>query len=149
MAAGMNRAADLRHPERAAAWLRARVLRELKAGRSQLPPIGERRAVLSELGLAEPATDALSELSIDERGALIAGTIEQLELADVATILGSNLATARRRLTAARTRYLVHAGHWLRATPADALPVGALSRRVHEGAAWAIGPRPPAEMPHD
>jgi hypothetical protein len=59
----------------------------------------------------------------------------------VATILGRDVATARRALRAARARYLAAAGHWLDGTPVSALPAGDISRRVDEAAARAIGTR--------
>jgi DNA-directed RNA polymerase specialized sigma24 family protein len=145
----MNRAADLRHPERAAAWLRAQVLRELRSGGDQLRGMSERRAVLAELGLAEPATDAVGQLSLEERAALIAASVEGMEPNDVATILGRDPAATRRRVTAARAKYLAAASHWLGTLPSAGLAGGALARRVEEAAARAIGPRPVVRAAHD
>jgi hypothetical protein len=82
LAEGTDRAGELRHPERAAAWLRARVLRQLRSSGERPSGVRERHAVLSELGLAEPAADALAQLSLSERAALIAAAVEDLAMAD-------------------------------------------------------------------
>jgi DNA-directed RNA polymerase specialized sigma24 family protein len=147
LGAGTARADELRHPERAAAWLRARVMGEVRRQRGQLPQrVDERDATLSELHVLREAIDALGQLPIDERAALIAGAIERLDITDVATVLGQNLGSTRRILRAARAHYLEAAGHALRERPVTELPPGAISRHVDEAAAWALG-RPRAATP--
>lgn len=142
MAAGIARAGELRHPERAAAWLRANVLREVRSAQAGAPPgVTERRAALAELGLGEAATDALAQLPLDERAALIAGTVEDLELPDVATVLGRDVGGTRRIWHGARTRYLASATHWLNGASVDAFPSGEILQRVEEAATRAIGTR--------
>jgi hypothetical protein len=119
------------------------VLRDIRSGREGVPPrVTERRAALAELGLAEAATDALAQMSLDDRAALIAGTVEGLELADVATVLGRDLGATRRSLRAARAKYLAVAEYWLRGTPVPALPGGEISHRVDEAVIRTIGYRP-------
>ena len=107
IAAGTVRISELRHPERAAAWLRRRVTRN--AGRSGRPssrrPVGEGRLALEELG-ADPAVFAgLSALSARERAALVADSIERLDRGDVATIVGVDGVRLDRLIRRARQRY--------------------------------------------
>ncbi len=96
--AGAVRAAELRHPERVAASLRQIVLREASHRQpgsndqpilrtpTTAPPGG--RAALDMLRVDANAFAALSALSIRERAAIVATTIERLEPRDVATIVG-------------------------------------------------------------
>ena len=87
IAAGTARTSELRHPERAAAWLRRRVTRN------------------EELG-ADPAVFAgLSALSTRERAALVADSIERLDRGDVATIVGVDGVRLDRLIRRARQRY--------------------------------------------
>jgi DNA-directed RNA polymerase specialized sigma24 family protein len=88
LAAGSARIGELRHPERAAAWLRQRVVRQ--AGRRRVGttrPDG-RRAALEELGVDDAAFASLSALNLRERAALVVTTVERLDRRDVATIIG-------------------------------------------------------------
>ncbi len=142
MAAGTPRAAELRHPERAAAWLRRAVLKELRFTRaSRHLKSAERHAALRDIGVAEPAIAALEELTPERRAALVAGIIERFALTDVATILGTNLAGAQRALQGARREYLAAAAHWMQELPSAAVAGGALAERVDQIAALAVGPR--------
>jgi DNA-directed RNA polymerase specialized sigma24 family protein len=150
MATGMQRASELRHPERAAAWLRARVLREARnGGIGRTPAPRERHAVLAELGLAAAATDALAQLTLEERSALIAATIERLATPDVATVLGRDLPATRRSVTRARVKYLAAATHWMRDLPPSDLPKGEIAQQIEEDAARAIGRQPVDLQGHD
>jgi hypothetical protein len=88
LAAGSARVAELSHPERAAAWLRQRVVREAERRRSQAARPDRRRAALEELGVDDAAFAGLSALSHRERAALVVTTIERLDRRDVATIIG-------------------------------------------------------------
>jgi hypothetical protein len=108
LAAGARRAGELRHPERAAAWLRARTWRRLRGSTSRLRPgTGrERNEALRGLGMQPAALAGLGALSLQERTALVAGSIERLESADLQLVLGTDAAGARKLLTRARTRYL-------------------------------------------
>ena len=68
-------ATELRHPERAAAWLRRQVLKELPripASRHLTPT--ERHLALVEIGGAQPAIAALEELTPERRAALVAAS---------------------------------------------------------------------------
>jgi DNA-directed RNA polymerase specialized sigma24 family protein len=139
--AGEEHATALRHPERAAAWLRARVVDSLRRqGIDSSVMDSARRASLADLGVAGPAFDGLAALSPMERAALVASVVEGFEPIDVETIL--DLApTAARRITArALERYQ------LAATPAQSFGIGAphgsLARRVQEVAGRALSPTP-------
>jgi hypothetical protein len=104
LAAGALQHDELRHPERAAAWLRARVLRHLPARRAPIPD-EERRTTLAGLGVLARATDALAVLSPRERAGLIAEHVEFLEPLDVATIVDRDGQRLGRLLDRARARY--------------------------------------------
>ncbi len=92
------RLGELRHPERAAAWLRASVFRTLRrrgAGRKRFDE-GAYQAALRDLGVEIPVALSLARLSLVERAALVAADVERLEPRDVATVIAmSNRATAR------------------------------------------------------
>ncbi|HEX6656002.1 MAG TPA: hypothetical protein VF153_07305 [Candidatus Limnocylindria bacterium] len=140
LSAGAAQAGQLRHPERAAAWLRAAVLRDVRrAGAMRPQSVDARRAALAALGVADGLTDALAQLPLEQRAGLIAGMVERLDIRDVATVLDRSVSATRRVLREARISYLSIASGWLRATPDAALPAGELSRRVDEAAAWAVG----------
>ena len=141
LAQGTFRVAELRHPERAAAWLRQRVLRAARRTResgrhSRL----ERRAVLLELGVPEPAIATLEGLSIEDRTAIVASSVERFSMVDVAAILGRDLQTTRGIVRSARRRYLAAALHWLADEPDDTFPGGEIAARVDEVAQRTIGP---------
>lgn len=140
LAAGTARADELRHPERAAAWLRARVLREVRrSAAGHAVPVDIRHAALGSLQVGPAAVKALAQLPVEERAALVAGAIERLDITDVATVLGQSLGVTRDLLYVARTHYLAAASHELRENPIPSLPQGEISRRVDDAAAWAIG----------
>jgi hypothetical protein len=142
VAAGADRAAELRHPERAAAWLRRRAMKELRRARpSRHLSQAERRAALVEIGAAEPAIAALEEITLERRGALVAGLVERFALTDIATILDTDLLGAQRALLGARRDYLSAAAHWMREMPSAPVPAGWLADRVDQVAARAVGPR--------
>jgi len=142
MATGSQRAAELRHPERAAAWLRRAVLKELRRTPSSrhLTP-AERHAALLDVGAAEPAIAALEELTPERRAALVAGIVERFALTDVATILDTNLAGAQRAIQGARREYLSAAAHAMRQLPTSAAAGGVLADRINRVATLAVGPR--------
>lgn len=141
LVAGAQQAAALRHPERAAAWLRARALREIRRNsRSSTSAGTPRRAALAGLGVDDTTYEALSALSVEERAAIVASAIERFEPLDIETILGALPAATRRAVAAARVRYLEMIG----ARPADeapwlaADPRGELASRVSDVAARAM-----------
>jgi DNA-directed RNA polymerase specialized sigma24 family protein len=142
LAGGIARAAELRHPERAAAWLRARLLHTLhRSGDQGRHPRAERRAALLELGVPEPMMAALESLTLDDRAALVAASVEQLAVTDVATILGRDEAATRRILQAVRRRYLAAMALGNGGLPAAAPAGGQIAVRIEQAAARAIGPR--------
>lgn len=131
IAAGSDHLSELRHPERAAAWLRARIVRAAGPTDRRLGA-AERLASLSDLHVGPAALAGLSALTRLERAGLIATAVERLDRRDVALIVGrdgDHLDTLLRR---ARRRYLNGAT----ATP-DELdgPPGPIGQRVAESAA--------------
>lgn len=144
LAAGADQAAALRHPERAAAWLRARVLRTLHQRRSirRTTATDVRRATLATLGVDEAAFRGLAALRLDARAALVASAIEGFGPIDVETILDASPAAARHAVAEARERYVRYASA---SSPAerdepDDSPNGDLASRVHDVAARAFSP---------
>jgi hypothetical protein len=135
---GAGRASTLRHPERAAAWLRARVLR-LAARRLPRPGPGDndRRAALSELGVDANCGVALGALSGIERAALVAVDTEGLAPLDLEVVLDRNASASRRILARARRRY-VEAFLAARGTAGDPELRGPIAERVHEAAQVAL-----------
>ena len=114
LAAGSARTTELRHPERAAAWLRRRVTRTARAGRGARDRSDrESGRALEELGVDVAAFAGLASLTTRERAALIADSIERLDRGDVATIVGAGGARLDRLIRRVRGRYT--------ATVADAL----------------------------
>ena len=141
VAAGAQRAVELRHPERAAAWLRRRVLKDLRrisASRNLTPT--ERHLALVEIGAAPPAIAALEDMTLERRSALVAGVVERFSVADVASILDTDLAGAQRALDGARREYLAHAAFLMRELPNATVQGGALADRIDRVAARAVGP---------
>lgn len=131
LAAGAARIDQLRHPERAAAWLRARLTREARgpAWGSRRPTEHERREVLRALGVEPAAYDALASLDVRGRAAIAAAVVEGLTAADVHEIVGSD-----DRVRHARRDYLtayVAASRTRNAKP----PTGRLTTRVNAIAA--------------
>ena len=131
IAAGSDHLPELRHPERAAAWLRARIVRAAGSGNRRLG-VGERLASLSDLHVESASLAGLSALTGLERAALIATAIERLDRRDVALIVGRDGDRLDALLRRARRRYLNGAT----ATP-DELdgPPGPIGRRIAESAA--------------
>jgi DNA-directed RNA polymerase specialized sigma24 family protein len=104
LAAGSARAAELSHPERAAAWLRQLVVREAGRRPSAMTRPDRRRAALEELGVDDAAFAGLSALNLRERAALVVTTVERLDRRDVATIIGLDGTRLERLLRRARRR---------------------------------------------
>ena len=105
LAAGAGQVAALRHPERAAAWLRARTLRDAPpapVARRTDPTRGATREPLPRSGWTRPSISGLAALSLDARAALVASAIERFDPIDVETILDAAPATARRLVAEAR-----------------------------------------------
>jgi len=101
---GAARADDLRHPERAAAWLRAHVVRSLPR-RLRTPSPAERRAGLEPMGIDAAVVVGLAVLGVHERAALVASDVERLDRHDVETIVGRRGGGLDRLLARARRDY--------------------------------------------
>ncbi|MDQ2673157.1 MAG: hypothetical protein M3Y40_00700 [Chloroflexota bacterium] len=134
IAAGAEHLPELRHPERAAAWLRARVTREAGSDDRRLE-VDERLATLEDLHVGSAALAGLSGLSRLERAGLIATAVERLDRRDVAVIVGRDGERLDRLLRDARRRYLAGAT----ATP-DALDgaPGPIGERIASTAARTL-----------
>ncbi len=102
LAAGAVRVDELRHPERAAAWLRNRVVARARVGGTERV---DARALLA-LGVDEPLVVAFGSLGRLERAALIASTVERLDRRDVASIVGREGSSLDRLLRRARERLM-------------------------------------------
>jgi hypothetical protein len=127
---GVERLDELRHPVRAAAWLRARVRKA--AGRPawghRRPSEAQRRDALQPLGVDAPTFDALASLDARGRAAVVATSVEGFAPADVYEIVGSD-----ERVRAARRAYLTAylAASQARGTPP---PEGELAARIRNAA---------------
>ncbi len=139
MEAGAGRAAELRHPERAAGWLRHQVITELRRTwpTLRLTPT-ERREALRRMRVAETVISSLEGMTVEQRAALVAGVIEGLDVADVATTLDTDVGSASRAVEGARRAYLASAARGAART-AEATP-GPLARHIREITARAVGP---------
>lgn len=133
---GAAAAADLRHPERAAAWLRARVVREdRRRRRSPVRTASARLAALSGLDVDQQTFAALSSLRHLERAALVAAVIERLDIRDVATIVGRGGGRLDALLRDARRRYLAgYAGDSTELGPAS----GPITKTIRDVATRAM-----------
>lgn len=132
LADATDRLGELRHPERAAAWLRAHIVRAAPR-RPRLRP--DTTAALAEIGAEERVVQALAALRPRERAALIATAIERLDLRDVGVIVGRDGARLDALVASARQRYL---RAYLRVAGEVSLD-GPIAARVHETAQRAIG----------
>jgi len=147
LAIGSQHAAALSHPERAAAWLRARVYGRLRHAVlfGRRPADAERRAELARLGVDEATFDGLASLSTADRAAFVASMIERFEPMDVETILGRGSNATRRSVSHANRRYLAAVAVHQISPGAEA--AGDLSRRVRDVAERTFSPRPGARGP--
>jgi hypothetical protein len=138
---GAWRSAELRHPERAAAWLRARVLRQLRRGSPPHAGPGdrERRAVLRGLGAADPVYEGLAALAIMPRAALLSSTVERFDPIDVETILGLASGSSLRMVARARQRYVTAVSARVHPHELGEVPGGELGDRIREVAGRAMG----------
>jgi DNA-directed RNA polymerase specialized sigma24 family protein len=100
--AGATRVDELRHPERAAAWLRHRVVGRVRIGRAA----DADARVLLNLGVDEALVVAFGSLGRLERAALIASTVERLDRRDVASIVGREGSSLDPLLRRARERLM-------------------------------------------
>lgn len=133
LTAGVEHATQLRHPERAAAWLRAMLLRSgsrrvISAHRRN--EAAERRSVLASLGVDDVAFAGLKALTPLERGAIAAAMVERLDERDQEAILGCSPAAARRLVIRARRRYLEAASRVAQETSANERSSSELTDRL-------------------
>jgi len=136
LASGAQQAGALRHPERAAAWLRREVMRRIGPVR----PLAasdevERRAALGLIGCRDAAVDGLAALSRVERGAYVAHAVEGFSGIDVEMICQRSAAATRHTLARARDRYLAAS---MRETAASDPADGPLRRRVRDAASHVM-----------
>jgi hypothetical protein len=128
LADGATRVEEHRHPERAAAWLRHRLVARAHVGRDSHPDT----RVLLDLGVDEALVVAFRSLGRLERAALIASAVERLDRRDVAAIVGREGSSLDRLLRRARAR-LMKAYTETAAEPPDgpiAAHVRSLARRA-------------------
>jgi len=133
LAEACGRVGELRHPERAAGWLRSRVLRGI--GRRRRAPelwSRDRIASLVPLGVDDAMLAGLTTLERRERAALIAATIERLDRRDVAVIVGRDGRRLDNLLARARASYL---DTYSRATVGRQPVAGLYARRIRAVAA--------------
>lgn len=144
LALGEARASSLRHPERAAAWIRAQLVPALRRSRRPGPAdLAARRAALGELGLQGPAFDGLAALEFEARAAFVASSIERFAPMDIETILRTGPAATRRAIERARQRYLSVVASLPAGPPtlpdAGTNREGELGRRIRTVAERALG----------
>ena len=107
LASGEARASSLRHPERAAAWLRAQVVPKMRrSDRPDRMDAAARRGALRGIGVDGPAFDGLAALDFEARVAFVASSIERFAPLDIETILRTGPAATHRAIERARQRYL-------------------------------------------
>jgi DNA-directed RNA polymerase specialized sigma24 family protein len=132
LTAGTHHVEELRHPERAAAWLRRRVTR--RAGRSIREP-GDGAAGLDSLGVDERTRAGLAALDSRTRAAVIGRVVEGFDPRDVATIVDREGRDLSRLLERGIARFAAARSAATAPAPADAGPIVA---RIHEAARRAI-----------
>ena len=131
LAAGAARADALRHPERGAAWLRARVVGAARrAGR----PAPRASRTLELLGVDHATAAALASLDVASRAAVIATITEGFDPRDVATIVGVEGRRLARLVERGTERFLAARAMALGLVP----PEGPTIDRLHAAARRAI-----------
>lgn len=132
IAAGAENVASHRHPERAAAWLRARVV--VNAASVRVVAGAGRPVRIDDLGVGRGTCAGLGALERRERAALIAADVERLDSADVATVAARSGPRLDRLLRRARARFLAAA-----TAVDDDVDPGPITERLKAAAAraWA------------
>jgi DNA-directed RNA polymerase specialized sigma24 family protein len=104
--AGAVRAStELAHPERAAGWLRRRVLRRVRGRIGRHRGTDLRRApALEPLGVDRVALTALKRLDVRERAAFVTSTIERLAPLDVGAVVSAEGTALERIVRRARRK---------------------------------------------
>jgi hypothetical protein len=140
MVSGMARAAELRHPERAAAWLRMRAYLAVRRGASlRSLSASSRRSALWQLGVVDWVTDALWQLPLEQRAVLVADVVEGFDLRDAAWIIGRSPERTRAIEREARRRYLDAATMGMGLTAAIPVVDGRVAIQIESAAEFAIG----------
>ena len=144
MAEATPHLAELRHPERAAAWLRSSAVPRIIGSGRRGDQEAQRRETLRALGVTDAAFDGLDALDPRERAAFVAAGIERLDPIDVETVLRMGAADARRLVGRARRRYLAAAAARIVREPlteptVGEAPPGGLTERVEMLAEQALG----------
>lgn len=132
LASASARVDELRHPERAAAWMRARIVRGPRPGRRTLRPNAD---ALAEIGADEGVITALGALDHLERAAIIASVVERLDPRDVAVVVGRDGSRLHRLIARGRQRY---AAAYLGASPVE-VQDGPIATRLRDVAHRTIG----------
>lgn len=131
LAAGAIRTTELSHPERAAAWLRQRIVREAgRWRRAEMTRPDRRRAALEELGVDDAAFAGLSSLGVRERAVLVATMVERLDRRDVATVVGVDGTRLERLMRRARKRATSAGAAILDDQPGDEGPLASRIRAI-------------------
>ena len=84
---------------------------------------------------------ALEALTLEDRGAVVAASVERFSIMDVAIMLGRDVQATRRIVQAARRRYLATAAVSMGDLSAEALPQGHIAARIEQASDRAIGAR--------
>lgn len=105
LAAADIHVAQLRHPERAAAWLRSRLTAAAGRRDSRIDAVA-RLDALEPLGVSMDVLTGLASLGVLERAALIGSAIERLDDRDVGTIVGRSGSRLQALLHRARQAFL-------------------------------------------
>ena len=135
LAEGSARAEQLSHPERAAAWLRQRIVRASRGRLRDAPSSADRRrAALELLDTDAVAFAGLAALDVRECAALVASAVERLDRRDVATIVGVDGARLERLLHQANVRSIRSAGRAMDRYPPQDGPIAARIRAIAERA---------------
>lgn len=134
MAEGTAHIDELRHPERAAAWLRARVVRAARGMGHGGLRLSDRLQALSAIDADGGVLAGMTALGLVERAAVIASSVERLDRRDVAIIVGKDGSALDDLLSRARLRY---ARRFATAAP-EGVPPGPVTERVREVATRAM-----------
>ena len=139
LAAGADNAGSLRHPERAAAWLRARVVLAARRGAPKARQQGwaARRGALADLGTDRRAFAGLAALNVVERAAIVTLDVEHFDPRDAETVLGLSTGALERVVARARRRY---AAAWIAASRGHDTSAGDgdLARHIRDAAHRAL-----------
>lgn len=139
LAEGVARIAELRHPERAAAWLRARVLQRARRDRELARARGaDAELALAELGVGDGVRLGLQRLPMAQRAAVIATAVERLDRRDVATVVGRDGRGLDRLVRRAMTSYLATASANMPEPTASASFAGPITEQIHLAAERAL-----------